>query len=343
MTHSRVVLTAEDDAFDPVTIQSWKDEGFQVAYLPFRGRRKEYIEEINSLPDPLELGEKYAIVAYGEAASVVLELAQKPMPKLCALVAYYPDRPPQNINAFPPSLEVCVHLAEAQPVGVRYKSYVYAESKPGFAESDLEDFDERNADLAWTRTLGLVRKALDQDVDLEAIWEKHVGLEFATKDADATMSTMVADPYVNHIPTLTGGVGYEALHRFYRDYFIPGNPPSLRMRLVSRTVGVNRVVDEMHVSFRHTQEIPWMLPGIGPTDKEVEVALVAVVCIRGGKLYHEHIYWDQASVLMQIGLLDPTLVPGSKAKQHLPIVGREGARKVLDKHSTQSNQLIPGW
>lgn len=265
------------------------------------------------------------------------------MPKLCALVAYYPDRLPHNANGFPPSLDVCVHLAEAQLMGVTYKSYVYAESKPGFAESDLEDFDERNADLAWTRTLGLVRKALETEVDLEAIWEQHVKLEFATKDADATMSTMVAEPYVNHIPTLTGGVGYEDLHRFYRDYFIPGNPPSLKMRLVSRTVGVNRVVDEMHVSFRHAQEIPWMLPGVGPTDREVEVALVAIVCIRGGKLYHEHIYWDQASVLVQIGLLDPKNVPGSKGKQHLPVVGREGARKVLDKHSAQSNHLISGW
>ena len=123
------------------------------------------------------------------------------MPKLCAIVAYYPDRPPHNINGFPPSIDVCVHLAEAQPVGVRYKSYVYAESKPGFAESDLEAFDERSADLAWTRTLGLVRKALETQVDLEAIWEKHVGLEFATKDADATMVSRipgVCSPFQQH-------------------------------------------------------------------------------------------------------------------------------------------------
>ena len=157
------------------------------------------------------------------------------------------------------------------------------------------------------------------------------------------MSTMVAEPYVNHVPTLTGGIGYKDLRRFYRDYFIPGNPPTLKMRLISRTVGVDRVVDEMHVSFRHTQEIPWMLPGVKPTDKEVEVALVAVVCIRGKKLYHEHIYWDQATVLAQIGLLDPKLVPGGKIAKKLPVVGREGARKVVDESCAESNKLIPGW
>ena len=116
-------------------------------------------------------------------------------------------------------------------------------------------------------------------------------MEFFTKDVDATMKTMVPEPYVNHIPTLTGGIGYKQLYRFYRDFFIPCNPPSMKMRLLSRTIGTDRVVDEMHVSFKHTQEIPWMIPGVEPTDKEIEFILVSVICIRGGKLYHEHIHW----------------------------------------------------
>ena len=157
------------------------------------------------------------------------------------------------------------------------------------------------------------------------------------------MATMVAEPYVNHIPTLTGGVGYKDLHRFYEDYFIPRNPPSLKMRLVSRTIGTDRVVDEMHMYFRHTQEIPWILPGIAPTNKEVEVALVAIVCIRGGKLYHEHIYWDQASVLVQIGLLNPRLATNGKSSTRLPVVDGAAARKVLDERSEPSNELIEGW
>ena len=108
----------------------------------------------------------------------------------------------------------------------------------------------------------------------------------------------------------------------------------MNMRLLSRTVGTNRVVDELYFSFRHTQEVPWMLPGVRPTNKAVEVIIVSVVCIRGSKLYHEHIYWDQASVLAQIGLIDPKL---------LPVRGAAAARKVLDEKSQPSNQLIPDW
>lgn len=108
----------------------------------------------------------------------------------------------------------------------------------------------------------------------------------------------------------------------------------MRVTLVSRTVGSDRIVDEMVISFRHSCEVPWMLPGVPPTEKEVEVALVSVVAFRGGKLAMENIYWDQASVLVQIGLLE---------RGNLPIVGVESARKVLDKKNEPSNKLVPGW
>ena len=166
------------------------------------------------------------------------------------------------------------------------------------------------------------------------------------------MATMVKEPYVNHVPTMTGGIGAKDLYRFYKDFFIPGNPPSLKITILSRTVGVDRVVDEMLCTFRHTEVMHWMLPGIPPTDREVEVVLVGVICIRGGKLYHEHIHWDQATVLVQVGLLDPKMVPGGfktaekgreKEVKRLPVVGREGARKVVDKDEGASNGLIPGW
>lgn len=73
MTSPLIVLTADDRAFDPATITQWKEEGFQVSYLPFRGSRKEYIREIDHLPDPLELGEKYAVV--GRSRAVALDVA----------------------------------------------------------------------------------------------------------------------------------------------------------------------------------------------------------------------------------------------------------------------------
>lgn len=155
--------------------------------------------------------------------------------------------------------------------------------------------------------------------DLTRLWEEHTNHEFATRDTGATLDTMVDDAYVNHVPVLTGGVGKDALRHFYSTDFIPTMPPDTMLTPISRTVGEDQLVDEMIFSFTHTQEMPWMLPGIAPTNRYVEVALVAIVRFREGKLAHEHIYWDQASVLKQIGLLnDPAL----------PVFGRESADKV---------------
>ena len=155
-----------------------------------------------------------------------------------------------------------------------------------------------------------------------------------TRDVDATMSTMVAEPYVNHIPTLTGGVGYRELHRFYLNHFVHANPEDTRLVPVSRTIGADRVVDELLFCFTHTREIDWMLPGIEPTGKYVEIPVVAIINFRGDKLYHEHIYWDQASVLAQIGLLDTGT---------LPVAGHQVAQKMLDATSVPSNGLMKRW
>jgi len=166
--------------------------------------------------------------------------------------------------------------------------------------------------------------------DLEAIWEAHCRYEFETRDLDATMATMVAEPYVNHIPTMTGGTGYEQLKRFYKNHFIGANPPDTSLRPVSRTVGKEQLVDEMLFAFTHTRAVDWMLPGIEPTGCRVEVPLVAIVKFKDGKVAHEHIYWDQASVLVQIGLLDP---------EGLPVAGIETARKLVDPQ-LPSNTLM---
>ena len=157
--------------------------------------------------------------------------------------------------------------------------------------------------------------------DLEKLWQEHTKHEFLTRDTESTLDTMVDDAYVNHVPVMTGGHGKNALREFYARDFIPNMPPDTKLTPVSRTLDENQLVDEMIFSFTHTQEIPWMLPGIPPTSRHVEVPLVAIVRFRDGKLAHEHIYWDQASVLKQIGLLsDP----------RLPVFGSETARKVLD-------------
>src|SRR5580700_10156533 len=160
--------------------------------------------------------------------------------------------------------------------------------------------------------------------DLLRLWEEHTSHEFVTHDTEATLATMVDDAYVNHIPTLTGGYGKTALRQFYSRDFIPSMPPDTKLTPVSITIGENQIVDEMIFSFTHTQEIPWMLPGVAPTNRRVEVPLVAIVRFRDGKLVHEHIYWDQASVLKQIGLLKD---------ESLPAAGVETASKVLDPTS----------
>jgi carboxymethylenebutenolidase len=165
---------------------------------------------------------------------------------------------------------------------------------------------------------------------LSAVWEDHLKYEFVTRDTESTLKTMVDDAYVNHVPVLTGGVGQNELREFYSQYFIPQMPPDTAITPISRTIGVDRLVDEMIFEFTHTIEMAWMLPGIAPTGKHVKVPLVVIVHFREGKLKHEHIYWDQASVLVQLGLLDAT---------NLPVAGVESAEKVLDP-SLPANRLM---
>jgi len=172
------------------------------------------------------------------------------------------------------------------------------------------------------------------DHDLVALWEAHCRCEFETRDVDATMATMVEEPYVNHVPTMAGGVGRDQLKRFYKYHFIGANPPDTALIPISRTVGADSIVDEMLFRFTHTSPIDWMLPGIAPTGRTVEVALVAIVQFRDGKLVHEHIYWDQASVLVQIGKLDPA---------GLPVAGAESARKVVDKTLPSNTLMQDEW
>src|SRR5437868_1331932 len=162
------------------------------------------------------------------------------------------------------------------------------------------------------------------------LWEEHVRHEFTTHHTEDTLATMVEDAYVNHIPVLTGGVGKKELREFYSKRFIPQMPPDTEMVPLSRTIGNDQLVDEMIFKFTHTIRMDWMLPGLAPTGKRVEVPLVAIVRFRNGKLAHEHIYWDQASVLVQLDLLDAG---------KLPITGVESARKAVYK-TLPSNALI---
>jgi len=162
---------------------------------------------------------------------------------------------------------------------------------------------------------------------LQDVWEAHLQSEFA-HNTEGVLATMVEDVYVNGIPVMTGGVGKPGVREFYD--FIAHIPPDTEMIPISRTIGTDQLVDEMVFKFTHTLQMDWILPGVAPTGKQVEVPLVAIIRFRDGKVAHEHIYWDQATVLVQLGLLDPS---------KLPVVGVDSARKLLDPN-LPSNTLI---
>lgn len=154
-----------------------------------------------------------------------------------------------------------------------------------------------------------------------ALFEAHVGAELEG-DLDTTMATMSATPHLHNVPSMVGGYGQAGVRAFYQNHLVGKFfPPDVKMTGVSRTIGENQIVDELVISFTHTAVIEWMLPGVEPTGKPVEVAFAVIVGFEGDKISHEHIYWDQATVLVQIGLLDP---------KGLPVVGAESARRILD-------------
>jgi len=167
--------------------------------------------------------------------------------------------------------------------------------------------------------------------DIATVFDDHVAAEFVDMDLDATMATMTEDPYVNHVPVMTGGVGFDGVRRFYEDHFIGKWPQDIEITPVSRTVGEDQVVDELVLSFTHDIEMDQLLPGIAPTGRHVQLPFCVVVRFEDGKVAHEHIYWDQASLLVQIGLLD---------RARLPVTGVEQAENVLDVRAHPLNELI---
>ena len=167
--------------------------------------------------------------------------------------------------------------------------------------------------------------------DIGKVFDDHVAAEFVDMDLDATMATMTDEPYVNHVPVMTGGVGVDGVRQFYRDHFIGKWPQDIAITSVSRTVGDDQVVDELVLSFTHDIEMDQLLPGVAPTGRHVQLPFCVVVKFDGGKVAHEHIYWDQASLLVQVGLLD---------RSGLPVTGAEQAENVLEPRAQPLNELI---
>lgn len=230
--------------------------------------------------------------------------------------------------------------------------YVGAKSESKWVLPAEEDYHSTSAGIAHTRSLAFLKPLLNGPYfDLEAIWDEHCRYEFGERNVAQTMATMVAQPYVNHIPTLTGGIGQERLTAFYTNHFVHANPDDTELEIVSRTVGIDRVVDEFVAKLTHDREVPWLLPGVPPTGKYLEIPFTGIIGMRGDRLCHEHIHWDQGSAMRQVGLLpewatfpypiDGKAAPaGKKYEVKLPTTGVETARKLVDEGALESNTLM---
>lgn len=353
---SHIYLTCPSPYPPEKLLIGWKEEGFKVSFLPYDPEnRADYIRTLKHLHDPLALGQKYGIVAFGAAANTVMQVALKPMPKCASIVAYYPDTLPSISHMFPESLHVVIHIAGLEQPSppsreeCEWEFHRYDSARVGFAEPGEPTYMEVEANLAWSRSLANARKGFKTEVDLEGVvdgaWRAKYNMGEDPAQGGLAVATKYSqnNPHVTLLPTLEGGVGRKKLLEFYREFFIPSLVEDFRIRLVSRTVGVDRVVDEMVVAFTHSDEVDWILPGVQATNKKVEIAIVSIVAVRGGKLVSEHMYWDQASVLAQVGLLDPEVVPKKFKKQglkRLPVAGVEATRQLIEPKQERYNELL---
>ncbi|KAF2146932.1 uncharacterized protein K452DRAFT_283127 [Aplosporella prunicola CBS 121167] len=233
------------------------------------------------------------------------------------------------------------------------KHYTYPGIGKHFILPAHASYDGAAATLAHTRSLAFLKPLVGGPwFDLEAIWEEHTRYEFGERAVAKTMSTMVAEPYVNDIPNLTGGIGRDALTAFYARHFIHVNPKDMGLRLVSRTLGIDRLIDEFVCEGMHDRVIDWLLPGVPPTNRKFEVPFTGIISIRGDRLFHEHIAWDQATLLRQLGLLPEYLPfpyplpghdpppPGKRLEYRVPAVGVATARKLESETAVPSNELL---
>ncbi|CAG9955611.1 unnamed protein product [Clonostachys rosea f. rosea IK726] len=256
------------------------------------------------------------------------------------------------------SLPQLHHLAgkseKLLPRGEKLTAYDYPNAESYlFAAPFSKDFKYSLESVSHSRNLSFFKPLTKGPYfDLEAIWDEHTYYEFENRSVECTMATMVQEPYVNHITTLTGGIGREALTAFYRDHFIFQNPDDVDTEVISRSIGIDRVIDEFIFKCTHDKQLDWLLPGVPPTGRKLEIPVVAVVNIRGDRLYHEHISWDQCTVLFQLGIMPDylpfphpvaglTLKAASKGLEYrVPATGVETAQKLRNKDALGSNQMF---
>ncbi|KAK7408354.1 hypothetical protein QQX98_009450 [Neonectria punicea] len=362
-----VILLAPDSA-DQLSIKNgvpsasikWAEEGFAVVEIQAAA--------LAAGPAVLEAaigalkecdkcdGTKIGLVAYDPDLWSQITPALSSLPQISGAIVYANQG--HDAKQTQAGVPVLVHLAGPSSVlptrTPQFTEYFYpALTSFEFATPFASEFNYAAEAVSHTRNLTFLKPLVGGPFfDLEAIWDEHTHYEFNDRSVEHTMATMVQEPYVNHIPTMTGGIGRERLSNFYRHHFIFQNSDDTELELISRTIGIDRVIDEFIFKFTHDKPVDWLVPGIPPTGKYVEVPMTAVVNVRGDRLYHEHIAWDQGSVLRQLGLL-PEFLPfpypladgrvpaaGKEFKYQVPVAGVETANKMREKNSTESNVMF---
>ncbi|GAP92748.1 putative LEA domain protein [Rosellinia necatrix] len=367
--------SGDPKTLDPLPQKKWAEEGYAVVQLDFQDGNQgsddwdieialgRAIEALKSL-ETCDVKDRFGLIVYAEPADYApafaraLRAAYEAEARLVASVSFSASWDLSQraelvhvAGAVPPEAAT---TGERRP-NTRRHDYPSAGGSAWFVvPSPGGRFRYAAAGVSHTRSLSFLRAALGGPAfDLEAVWDEHTAYEFAARSVARTMGTMVDAPYVNHVPVLTGGLGRAALTAFYRDRFVFSNPADAALELVSRTVGADRVVDEFVFSLTHDRVVDWLLPGVPPTHKHLRIPFVAVVNIRGDRLYHEHIHWDQGTALAQAGLLPaylpfPYALPGGRAagpgkrlEYRVPVAaGTDAAAKLEDAGTLPSNGMF---
>ncbi|OHF03078.1 carboxymethylenebutenolidase [Colletotrichum orchidophilum] len=329
----------------------WAEEGYTVIVIQPAAFENGVRETLDLVMKTFQKSDKckpkdvVGLVAYEPEMWNMVASILSDFSEIVSTVVYADNSEKSSVSSSP--VPAAYHFAgksEGQPLRSKGRTeYFYSAAKSfKFAIPFQPHFDYNMEMLSYTRNLTLLKGEMKTPIfDLEAIWDEHTWYEFADRSVEHTMSTMVQEPYVNHIPTLTGGVGRVKLTDFYRHNFIFNNSADTELELISRTIGIDRVVDEFIFKFTHDQELDWLLPGVPPTNKYAEIPFAAVVNIRGDRLYHEHITWDQGTALAQLGLLPEYLpFPGGDLQYRVPVAGVETAMKLRARNSVPSNEMF---
>ncbi|OJD10116.1 hypothetical protein AJ78_08740 [Emergomyces pasteurianus Ep9510] len=367
-----IALDKTKETVDPPPVLKWAEEGYAVVEVRIPASAtagssapsavRQGLEALKELAE-CDVKDKFGLIVY-DASILTSEdiVSLSNIPEIVGIASYGEDvaiySNNNNNSKQPPKL---LHLpgngtTTATPTDDHITIHKYPNAKsPNFVIPQHPDFIPSAGAMAHTRTLSFLKSKIGGPLfDLEAIWEEHTYFEFGDRSVNKTMATMVQEPYINSIPTMTGAIGREGVTNFYRNHFIFNSPDDSNLELISRSISINCIIDEFIFSCTHDQMMDWLIPAIPATNRFIQVPMVSVINIRGDRLYHEHLWWDQAGLLRQLGLL-PEYLPypypypladdgeagnDKKYEYKVPVAGVESAEKLRDEGSVPSSRMI---